>query len=223
MNPTDSKRLHGRPRRKPTNAVPTPQPSPLPQEWICLGEIVAPFGLRGDVKMLAQTDFPDRITRHSQLFIGSDHRPFRLRDARPHGGVILLHFIGLDTINDVEPLRNLSVFIPQEEIAPLPSDHYYIHDLIGLQAVHINGTSLGTIADVYTGNAQDLLVVKRAGQPEVLVPLVKALVPTVDIANKIVTIDPPGGLFDDDAIIVDEGRPVDNDQVDAYPQIDSLS
>jgi 16S rRNA processing protein RimM len=177
-----------------------PPSAPATDDWIVLGEIAAPFGLKGDVKLLAQTDFPDRLIDHATLYLGPDHRPYPLQDVRPHGGVVLLHFAGVEDINAAETLRGLSVAIPATEAAPLAADQYYIHDLIGLRAIHLNGKELGIVADVLSGAAQDLLVIRRAGATDVLVPLVKALVPTVDLASRTVTIDPPLGLFDDEWI-----------------------
>jgi 16S rRNA processing protein RimM len=113
---------------------------------------------------------------------------------------VLLHFADIDDITAAEGLRHQSVSIPSTTIAPLNPDQYFVHDLIGLRAVHVNGHDLGTVADVYTNTAQDLLVVRQPGKAEVLVPLVKALVPQVDLVARIITIDPPGGLFDEDWI-----------------------
>lgn len=173
-----------------------PHPSPEP-DWITLGHITAPFGLRGQVKLQPMTDFPERIADHQQLYLGPERRPVRLREARPHGAAILLAFEGVADMTAAESLRGLEVAIPAAEAAPLAPDQYYIHDLIGLQARHINGADLGRVADVQSNAAQDLLVVRRPGQPDVLVPLVKALIPQVDIPGGTVTIDPPAGLFDD--------------------------
>ena len=186
-----------KPRAKRTRAAADSAPAAAPMEWLVVGQIVAPFGLKGDVKLLPQTDFPDRLTTHEMLYLGPDHRPLHLMDAHPHGGVLLLHFADIDDIDAAEKLRGQEVTIPANEAAPLAEDQYYIHDLIGLRAIHVNGVELGMVADVLGGAAQDLLVVRRAGVADVLVPLVKALVPTVDLATRTLTIDPPLGLFDD--------------------------
>lgn len=191
--PPPPKRHIGRPI-----APPPPTSQPPVNNWLTLGEIVAPFGLHGEVKLLSQTDFPDRIAAHKTLYLGPDHRAFTLENAHPHAGVVLLKLAGVDDMTAAERLRNLTVSIPITEAAPLAPDQYFIHDLIGLRAQHIAGTDLGVVADVISGAAQDLLVIRYPGKQDVLVPLVKALVPTVDLAKRIAIIDPPMGLFDDD-------------------------
>jgi 16S rRNA processing protein RimM len=200
QNKPPAKRRYGRARapgppadRTPPDVAPTvPAPDPISDDdWIAVGQIVAPFGVHGEVKLIPQTDFPERLSKHATLYLGTQRQPYRLLAARPHGGVILLRFAGITDMNAAEGLRGLVAAIPA-------TDQYYIHDLIGLRAQHVNGTELGTVADVLSGAAQDLLVVRRKGQPDVLVPFVAALVPAVDLAARIVTIDPPAGLFDDE-------------------------
>ena len=186
-----------KPRGKRPRPATDPAPAVAPTDWLVVGQIVAPFGLKGDVKLLPQTDFPDRLATHETLYLGPEHRPLRLTDAHPHGGVLLLHFADVDDIDTAEKLRGQEVTIPANEAAPLAEDQYYIHDLIGLRAIHVNGVELGIVADVLGGAAQDLLVVRRAGVADVLVPLVKALVPKVDLTARTLTVDPPLGLFDD--------------------------
>lgn len=186
------------PKRRPALGRPAPDAASPPTEWIALGKIVAPFGLKGEVKLLPDgTDFPERMGDHPLLYLGPDHQPYTPLSVHPHGGVLLVRFEGIEDIDAAEPLRGMVVMIPASEAAPLPADQYYIHELIGLRALHINGTELGTVADVLGGAAQDLLVVRRIGAADVLVPLVKALVPTIDLANRTLIIDPPLGLFDD--------------------------
>jgi 16S rRNA processing protein RimM len=207
QNKPPAKRRYGRPRapgtpadRTPPDAVPTMPPSgpTNDDEWIVVGHIVAPFGLQGEVKLISQTDFPERLADHKTLYLGPQRLPYRLLSAHPHGGVILLRFATINDMTAAETLRGLVAAIPAREAAPLATDQYYIHDLIGLRAVHVNGAELGTVADVLGGAAQDLLVVRRVAQPDVLVPFVAALVPAVDLAARTVTIDPPAGLFDDE-------------------------
>ncbi len=197
-NRPPTKRRYGRPRPAPPPASAPPPAGTTPTDWITVGRIAAPFGLKGDVKLLPQTDFPERLATHAALYVGADHRPLRPTSAHAHGSVILLHFAGIEDMTAAETLRGQVVAIPAAEVAPLAADQYYVHDLIGLRAVHVNGTDLGSVADILTGAAQDLLVVRRPGQPDVLVPFVAALVPAVDVAARTVTIDPPLGLFDDE-------------------------
>jgi 16S rRNA processing protein RimM len=78
---------------------------------------------------------------------------------------------------------------------PEEEDAWYPHQLQGLAAVTRDGVALGTVKDLLTGLAQDLLVVTGTDGGEVLVPFVTALVPEVDVRGGRVVVDPPLGLF----------------------------
>ena len=206
MPPQHDKRGGRPPRQSPSH----PQVDP-PVEWICLGDIVAPFGLHGELKLLPQTDFPERIATHATLYLGPTYAPFALVEARPHGGVILLQLADVADVTAAEKLRGLSVFIPATEAAPLAEDQYYIHDLIGLRALHRDGRDLGVVADIFAGSAQELLAIKQPSKPVVLVPFVKAIIPSVDFTTRTITIDPPLGLFADDAATAADDTAPDKD------------
>jgi 16S rRNA processing protein RimM len=183
-----------------------------PTDWLIIGRIVAPFGIRGEMKLHPETDFPERIAHHPILYLGANHVPYHPLMARQHGKQIVLSLREVTDVNMAETLRDQEVMIPANEAAPLGPDQFYIHQLIGLRVVHINGTMLGEIKDVFQG-AQDLLAVRRPGLPDVLVPLVKALVPSVDIAGGFVTVDPPEGLFEGESIEIQEtAEPSDEEE-----------
>lgn len=183
---------------RPTKRHAEPPPPADADAWLAIGTIVAPFGLRGLVKLMAETDFPERIADHPTLYLGPERRPVRLLSTKPHGPHILLALDGVPDLTAAERLRGLVVAIPASEAAPLAPDQYYLHDLIGLRCVRADGADLGVVADVFTHPAQDLLVVRRPATPDVLVPLVKVFVRQVDLATRTITLDPPAGLFADD-------------------------
>ncbi len=164
-------------------------------QWISLGKLVGPFGIHGEVKLYPETDFPDRITTHRFLYIGASHTPYIVQSARLHGALVVLTLREVTTMNDAEKLRGSAVMIPQTEIAELAEDQYFIHDLVGMQAVHVNGTILGVVADVFTTSAQDLLLIRSAENAEVFVPFVKFIAVHVDMQRRTISIDPPAGLF----------------------------
>ena len=81
------------------------------------------------------------------------------------------------------------------EVLPEEPDAWYDHQLIGLKVIR-DGLQIGEVIRVDHLPAQDCLAVKTEND-EVLLPFIKAFVPTVDIAKGEVTITPPGGLFEE--------------------------
>ncbi len=165
-------------------------------DWLTIGSIVAVFGLRGEVKILSQTDFPDRLAQRAYLYIGQNHTPYAIQTVRQHGSMLIMQFAEITDATQAAKMCGQLAMIPQDEAADLAPDQYYIHDLIGLQVLHVDGHVLGIVVDVLTNGAQDLLKVRRNGGSDVFLPFVKALVPKVNITLRTITADPPIGLFD---------------------------
>ncbi len=192
---------HRRPRHQHQEPQPsvTAPPRANAEEWVTIGRIVAVFGVHGDLKVLPQTDLPDRFTHLREVFLGPDHRRYRITKARPYReGMAVIHLAGIEVANEAERLIGQALMIPLSELPALPPDQYYIHDLIGLRAQTPAGQVLGTIVDVLATGSNDVYVVREAGTGrDVLVPAVKEMIKRVDIPAGLLIIDPIPGIFDD--------------------------
>ena len=169
------------------------------EEWVTIGQIVALFGIHGDVKVLPQTDIPNRFSQLREVYLGRDHQRLHITKASVYKEtMLLLHLKGVESANAAEPLIGQDITIPLAEIPALPSDQYYIHDLIGLRVESPTGQRLGVITDILTTGANDVYLVREATSGrDVMVPAVKEMVRRVDIAAGVIIIDPIPGLFDD--------------------------
>lgn len=167
-------------------------------DWVAIGEIVGTFGVRGELKVVPLTDFPDRFEQTPTVYVGDAHTPFAIRSARIHKAQVLLTLAGVENPESAERLRGSRLWIPATELRPLAEDQYYLHDVVGLRVRHVNGANLGTISDVMPSAGGDLYVVRNdTTGAEVLLPAVKAFIKQVDIAGGIVIVDPIPGIFDD--------------------------
>ena len=166
--------------------------------WAAVGEVTAPFGTHGEVKVRPLTDFPERFTQTETLYAGRDHVPHAVEAARVQGRQVVLRLAGVASMEAAEALRGATLWIPASELLPLPPDSYYLHDLVGLRVRHVDGRALGVVSDVLSGVGNDLLVVRdeRTGA-ETLLPAVKAFVKRVDVPAGELLVEPVPGLFDD--------------------------
>jgi 16S rRNA processing protein RimM len=161
-----------------------------------VARIGRPHGVRGEVTVEVRTDDPDaRFAPGAVLRTDPDRGPLTVASARWHNGTLLLTFTGVDDRGAVEGLRNTRLVVDLDDEADPDDDAWYPHQLQGLAAVTMTGTPLGTVKDLLTGGAQDVLVVTGTDGREVLVPFVTALVPRVDVRRGKVVLTPPGGLF----------------------------
>ncbi len=155
---------------------------PAPPEYLQVGEIVAPFGTRGELKVLLDTDFPELILGASYLFVGDPPTRRTVEWARPHQGMVRLKLAGCDRRDDAERLRGQPLQVRAEDApAPVPAaGEYYYHQLIGLQAWTVQGELLGSVVDVFPTGSNAVLVV-RDGARELLLPAIEEVVPEVDL------------------------------------------
>jgi 16S rRNA processing protein RimM len=155
------------------------------------------------VTVEVRTDDPDlRFAPGATLLTDPAARgPLTVAAARWHSGTLLLTLTGPDgeIVGDREAadaLRNTQLLVPVEDLPELDDpDAFYDHQLVGLTAVLPDGSPIGEVTGV-RHEGTELLVVRRPERPELLVPFVNAIVPTVDLAAGRLVVDPPEGLLD---------------------------
>ena len=173
---------------------------PAEDEWVAVGQVVGVFGIGGEVKVEAFTSFPERFAETPVLYAGTRHAPYKVLRAHPHKRHMLLQLEGIQTIEAAERLRGLTLYIPADQIHALSENQYYLHDVVGLRVLHVDGRELGTVKDILSsGGGVDLFVVQNSQTgKQVLLPAVKEFIKTVDIPAGVLEVDPIPGLFDDD-------------------------
>ena len=153
-------------------------------QYLVIGQVLKPWGYRGDVKVQILTDFPQRLTRLKTVYLGSDARAIQVERARLHSGFATLKLSGYDTPEAAAKLRGQVVQIPAAEAAPLGKGQYFHHQIIGLQVVTTEGEALGVVKEILETGANDVYVVERGDQHEILLPAIKDVVQEIDLKNR---------------------------------------
>ncbi|MEV5330071.1 ribosome maturation factor RimM [Nonomuraea sp. NPDC052634] len=164
---------------------------------LVVGRIGRPHGVRGEVTVEVRTDDPElRFAPGTAIATDpADRGPLVVAGRRWHKGVLLVAFEEVPDRNAAEELRGTMLVIDSADVEPSDDpDEFHDHQLIGLTVVTVAGEHVGEVEDVLH-HGQDLLVVKRKGQDEALIPFVKALVPEVDLEAGRLVVDPPEGLL----------------------------
>lgn len=173
----------------------------IPDGYMVVGHIVNVHGLQGEVKVELHTDFPERFQPGAALYLGEGLTPVEIETARPHKGHYLLRFAGIHDRAHAERLRNLWLFIHEDDAAELDEDIYWIHDLIGLAVETVDGDRIGRIVDVMATGANDVYLVQpeagvNNGQ-ELLLPAIADVVQSVDIEAGIMVVELIPGLMEE--------------------------
>jgi len=165
--------------------------------FLIIGQVLAPFGVRGAVKVEVLTDFPDRFRQLRTVYLGDKHAPaeVRLAELREGGRQAIVQFKGFDNPEDAAALRDQLLFIPVEEAVPLEEGQYYVYQVVGLTVQADTGETLGVLSDVLFTGGNDVYVVRKDGR-ELLIPVLEDVILNVDLSARTMLVHLPPGLVD---------------------------
>jgi 16S rRNA processing protein RimM len=171
-----------------------------PSDLICVGVIAGAFGVRGEARVKSFCVEPEAIAGFGRLWTEDGSRSFTLTLDRPIKDGFASRIDGVRTREEVEALKGVRLYAPRDRLPALPDDEFYHADLIGLSVADTGGKLLGTVTAVHDHGAGDLLEIAGPGlRTPALLPFTKAAVPTVDLAARRIVVDPPAGIFPEDA------------------------
>jgi 16S rRNA processing protein RimM len=159
---------------------------------ICLGQIGAPHGVRGEVRLHSFTANPTAITTYGPLET-EDGRVFEIESLRPVKHAFVAKLSGVADRDAAERLANTKLYVPRERLPqPAEPDEFYHADLIGLRAVDRAGIDCGTVVAVHNFGAGDLIELKSAASAQTeLLPFDSVTVPEIDIAHGRLVVERP--------------------------------
>ena len=159
---------------------------------VCVGAIAGAFGVRGEVRLKSFTTEPNDIVTYSPLWTEDGARSFAVRLTRPVTGGLGVRLSGVETREDAEALKGVTLWADRDKLPSLPDDEFYHADLIGLSVYDTGGVLIGKVRAVYDHGAGDILEIFGPGRKQtLLLPFTRAFVPTVDLAAGRIIADPP--------------------------------
>ena len=148
------------------------------------------------------TDFPERLRRGAELYLGETHQPVRLASLRPNNKTLLVSLSGYSTPEAIGVFRNQIVYVLAADRPALPEGEYYHHQLIGLRVVTDDGRQLGMVREILETGANDVLVVRPSMGEEILLPAIDPVILQVNLEQGVMQVHLLPGLIDQ----VDEER-----------------
>ncbi len=165
----------------------------MKKEYLEAGKIVNTHGIKGEVKIMPYTDFPELLCEFDRLFL--DKKEIFIERSRVAKNMVIAKIEGIDTPEQAEKLRNKILYMHRDDLE-LDNDTYFIQDLIGIEVKDVDTDFVyGKITDVMQTSANDVYVI-RGNDKEYLVPAIADVVISTDIENNLMTIRPLEGLFE---------------------------
>ena len=152
-----------------------------PPAFLLVGKLHRPHGVRGEMIMSVMTDFPERLKPGTEVYLGPGHDPVTIKSIRHHNRGVLIALEGYNSREEVDPLRNIEMFVRAEDRPPLPEGESYLHEIIGLQAVTDEGETLGVVADWLETGANGVFIVRDEEGREILLPDIDEVILKIDL------------------------------------------
>jgi 16S rRNA processing protein RimM len=162
-------------------------------ERICVAQIGAAHGVRGEVRLRSFTQDPMAVASYGPLESEDGTRRFTIEALRPAKDLFVARLEGVADRDAAEKLTNIRLFVSRDRLPPIDEDETYYHaDLVGLAAVTPDGAPLGTVTAILNFGAGDLVEIKPEGGGDALmVPFTDAAVPEIDIKARRIVVVPP--------------------------------
>jgi 16S rRNA processing protein RimM len=172
----------------------------LANEWFTVGTIANTHGLKGELKIVSQTDFPEeRFSPGSRLTMMDPELTKQIEvevvTSRNHKNTYIVKFQAWNDINEVEKYKGWLLKINKEQRIELSEHEYYYNEIVGCTVVSDEGVELGVIQEILSPGANDVWVVQPAAGKAVYIPYIEDVVKQVDVQNKRVTVHILEGLL----------------------------
>lgn len=152
--------------------------------YLAVGRLGRPHGVRGELRMMVFTDFPERLRAGKKVYVGDEHTPQRIRSVRSHQNELLVAFRGIQDRTEAGQLTNQWVYVLESDLPALEEGEYYQHQLLELEVFTEDGQRLGEVIEILETGANDVLVVLTGAEKEVLLPIIAEVVLEIDLEGK---------------------------------------
>ena len=164
-------------------------------DYFEIGHIDNTHALKGEMKVRNYSDNPKRFEEITSILILShgEYEKYDIENVRYQKDIVLLKLKGIDTIEQAEKLKGLSIYIKREDAKKLDEGEYFIADLLGSD-VYEDDTFIGTLDNIFTAGAADVYVIKRKGKDDLLLPALESIILETDVENKKIKVAIPDSL-----------------------------
>lgn len=162
----------------------------VPDDLTVMGYVSGAFGIRGEINVVADTEYADSLFDYPVWWLGREGRwkAYTLIKGGVHTKKLAAQLEGVNDRDQAFALRGCEVAVPRSQMPEPATDEYYWIDLIGSEVRNTQGERLGLVQRLFATGANDVLVVTD-GDAERLLPFVAAIVLKVDRENKVITVD----------------------------------
>jgi len=168
-------------------------------DYFLIAKIVSSTGRNGVVKIISFSDFKERFFQLDKIFVDffGDKKSLKVEFVEEGKDCFFLKFKNFDSDEESEILIGKNIYVDENDLAKLPEDHFFIHDIIGSN-VFCNGVKIGIVKDVLKLPANDVYIISDLDNKERLIPAVSEFVENFDVNEKILFLKKLDEYYEED-------------------------
>ena len=157
---------------------------------VLLGVVIGAQGLKGEVKVKAFTETPQKLAAYGPLHT-KDGKSFRVKSVRENKDAAVVALEGVDDRDAAEMLKGAELFIPRSALPQTDAGEFYHADLVGLRAEDTEGRAMGTVRALHNFGAGDVIELVRDDGDEVFLPFTREVAQEIDMDGGRIVIAAP--------------------------------
>ena len=161
----------------------------VPDGRIVIGRIGAAHGIRGELRVIPLTDFPERFPALREVMVGDEL--LHIESVKPQGKNFLMRFREYTVREDAQRLTGRLLTVARADAAPLDEGEYYVFDIVGLTVYDEEDNELGTVENVIRTGSNDVYAVRAEDGREILIPALRTAVLAIDVPGGRMTVRLP--------------------------------
>lgn len=168
------------------------------KDYLKVGTITQPFGIKGEMKVYPHTDDPSRFKKIKKVYIPDkdSYKEMEIESAKMALPLVILKFKGIETPEAGREYRQKDIYVCREDAAPLKEGEYYFADIVGMEVVDDTGLKRGRITDIFRTGANDVYEITSDDGSSFLLPAIKPCILNVDMDKNLMTVHILEGLLD---------------------------
>ena len=171
---------------------------PSKPEFLAVGKLRRPHGVRGEILMSVWTDFHEYLQPGVKVYVGEKHLHLTIRSVRWHNRNMLIAFEGCTDRDQAGEFRNQLVMTRADDLPSLPTGEFYTHQLIGMRVItNDENTFLGKLVEIIATGANDVYVVQPEEGPDILLPDIDSVILDIDLKGGEIRVHLIPGLLPD--------------------------
>ena len=174
------------------------------KEWLIVGIITSPYGLKGRLKIKSLSDFKERFTVPGIRWLQEENqkpKPYKLISGfqKPGKDYFIISLEGITNRTQAEKIKKYKILVENSDIPELADEEFHLYELLNLKVklkTQNKLITIGEVSDLHTENNTLLEVKLYNNDQKVLIPFVRDIIPIIDIVGNFIIINPPKGLLE---------------------------